>query len=301
MTLGLLTPSYAPDFERFQLLHRSVLECTTPDVVHEVVVSDGDLPRFATIRSDRLRVTGYSDLLPPWFIDTDWFARAVARIPGAPRGARFIAVNARHPWPPLRGWLLQQIIKLAAASRSDAETLVLVDSDTQFIAPVHEERFRDESGVRYFRTPGGIHAGMTRHLRWHRNARRMLALPDDGPPPYDDPIAGLVAWDPAIVRGLLHRLAEVGQRPWEDTIARHWELSEYVLYGQYRSLLPSQPEGTDRSGCLTWWGPGPLTEELAARLQSEAHPDDVALVIQSTSGTPVADAARVAERLRARR
>jgi hypothetical protein len=40
MTLAILTPSYAPDFDAFAALHRSVLQFTDPDVLHYVVVPD---------------------------------------------------------------------------------------------------------------------------------------------------------------------------------------------------------------------------------------------------------------------
>lgn len=289
MTLALLTPSYGPDFESFRLLHRSVLEFTDPDVIHHVIVPDADLPLFRGLGSSRLRLIGERELLPRRFVSTGWFARAVSRIPHAPRGARFVAVNARVPWPPLRSWMLQQILKLTIAGRIDTDVLVLIDSDVQLVAPLIASRFQDGSAVRLYRNPDAISEGMTRHVTWHRTARRLLGLPDDGPPPYDDPIAGMVPWDPAVVRGLLARLEEVGGRPWQDMISREWEFSEYVLYGQYREHLadPGRRRGvTDRTGCLSWWDPVPMTDADARELLAVREPGDIALLIQSTSRTP---------------
>jgi hypothetical protein len=97
VTIAVLTPSYAPDFDSFAFLHQSVVEYADVDVVHYVVVPDEDLPLFATLRSKRMVLIGYRELLPASFVSTVWFAHAVARIPRAPRGARFIAVNLRRP------------------------------------------------------------------------------------------------------------------------------------------------------------------------------------------------------------
>jgi hypothetical protein len=56
MILAVITPSYAPDFESFRLLHRSVLACSDASVIHYVVVPDEDEPLFSELRSSRLRV-----------------------------------------------------------------------------------------------------------------------------------------------------------------------------------------------------------------------------------------------------
>lgn len=302
MTIALLTPSYAPDFESFRLLHRSVLQCTDPGVVHHAIVPDADMPLFASLRSDRLRLTRLSSLLPRGFVSTQWLAQTATRIPSVPRGARIAAVNRRRPWPPIRSWILQQIVKLRAAERSDADVLVLIDSDAQLIAPIDEARFRVDGAVPLYRKPGGISAAMVRHGEWHRNARRMLGVDPDGPPPYDDPIAGMIAWDPDLVRAALKRIADVSARPWADVVAATWEFSEYVLYGEYHAAFvpPERAVVTDESGCLSWWEPRPLTPDGIDALLATARPEDVVLHIQSTSGTPIDERERVAALLRRR-
>jgi hypothetical protein len=288
VTLAILTPSYAPDFDDFAELHRSVLQFTDPTVLHYVVVPDEDLPLFGRLRSNRMVLVGYRGLLPSSFLSTAWFARAAGRIPRMPRGARFIAVNTRHPWPPLRGWLLQQVVKLGMAMRAECDTLVVIDSDAQLIRPITDQTFASSGAVRFYRSPGAITAGMARHVTWHQTARRMLGVPPDGPPPHADPIGSLVSWDPEVVRGCTARIAEVASRPWETAVSREWEFSEYVLYGEYLAEFgtPRQLSFTaDDSLCHSHWDSHPLDAESARRFVDSIAPHDVAVHVQSTSHT----------------
>jgi len=288
MTIAILTPSYGPDFDAFAALHRSVLEFTDPSVLHYVVVPDADLPRFATLQSSRMVLLGERELLPSSFVSTAWFARAVARIPRVPRGARFIAVNMRHPFPPLRGWLLQQIVKLSMAIRAECDALVLLDSDCQLIRPIDESMFVSPRGVRFYRKPAGITAEMGRHATWHQNARRMIGVPPDGMPPYADPIGSLIPWDPNIVRRCTEQLAAVSGRHWQTAVSREWEFSEYVLYGEYIAEFGTADElsfAADRTLCHSYWDQRPLDLAGARQFIESIEPDDVAMHVQSNSQT----------------
>jgi hypothetical protein len=289
MTLAVITPSYAPDFESFRVLHRSVLAFSDPSVIHYVIVPDEDAPLFGALSSYRLRVVRYGQVLPKSFVSTAWFARAVAKIPQLPRGARFIAVNLRHPWPPLRGWLLQQIVKLRMATCAEADVLLLVDSDVQIIRPIGPSLFVDRARVRTYRKPGGITADMKRHVNWHETARRLIGVPPDGDPPYDDPVSSFISWDPGIVRSAVNRIRDVAGRPWETAVAREWDFSEYVLIAEYLQEF-IQPDRrsfiSDRTLCHSHWSSTPLTVDSARAFVESLSPDDVAIHVQSISRTP---------------
>jgi hypothetical protein len=288
MTLAVLTPTYAPDFESFCALHRSVLEFSDPSVSHYAVVPDEDEPLFSTLNSRRLHLVRYSELLPKSFVSTAWFARAVARIPRVPRGARFIAVNLRHPWPPLRGWLLQQIVKLRLATSVEADVVLLADSDVQIIRPVAASMFVDRSHVRVYRKPAGVTAEMKRHVTWHKTARRLLGVLPDGGPPYDDHVSSFISWDPTVVRRAVERIHEASGCPWETAVAREWDFSEYVLVGEYlREFVEPEkrPFTSDRTLCHSYWDSAPLTMDRARAFVESLSPDDVAIHVQSVSGT----------------
>ena len=284
---AIVTTSYAPDFDRFARLHASVREYS--DLRHYVLVPEADRERFAALPdSGRLTVVSTRDLLPPGFVTTEWLNRAVARVPGAPGAFRIAAVNRRRPWPPVRGWILQQIVKLAAAERVDADTLVFVDSEIEFVRPVETSMFRRDGVSRLFRRPDGIGAEMTRHAGWHAVSRRLIGAPPDGPPPYDDFIAGITPWDAALARACTARIAEVSGADWQTTMGAELDFSEYVLYGEYLSQFGTERQRSftsSRSLCHSYWDQTPLDRDGARRFIDAMSDDDVAVHVQSNSHT----------------
>ena len=174
------------------------------------------------------------------------------------------------------------------AMRVECDTLLVVDSDAQLIRPVAEETFASATAVRFYRRPVAITGGMTRHVAWHDNARRMLGVGSDGPPPYDDPIGSVISWDPEIVRQCTDRLAVVSARDWETAVSREWEFSEYVLYGEFLAEFGADRQLSfvaDRTLCHSHWDPHPLDLEGAKRFVETIAPSDVAVHIQSNSHT----------------
>ena len=127
-----MTPSFRGDYELCVDLNRSVLALRRPDVEHHVIVPRRDL-RCSPARRRRTVVRAEEDLLPRSFIPLPWL--------------NYI-LNLRAPFPPVRGWIKQQILKLAAVARSDADVVVMVDSDIQFIRPFAAETFVRDGIVR---------------------------------------------------------------------------------------------------------------------------------------------------------
>src|SRR5258708_16894788 len=110
---------------------------------------------------------------------------------GARRGARyeiglaggtrpsaiFVAINPAKPFPPVRGWIMQQIIKLAAATRLDADILLLVDSDVQFVRPITFDTFGQNGRLLQYRRDATADEDLPRHLACHKHARESPDLP----------------------------------------------------------------------------------------------------------------------------
>src|SRR5947209_3699943 len=112
--LAVITPSFAPDAKLFAELHRSVLEHTPAGTVHHVIVPPEHMSVFNHYTGARCRVWAESELLP----------RRYLRLPKAG-----LWVNVHRPWPPVRGWVVQQALKIAAAGQVDAEAVLIADSD----------------------------------------------------------------------------------------------------------------------------------------------------------------------------
>lgn len=273
--LAIITPSYAPDFELCADLHRSVLAYGAATVQQHIIVPRRDLPRFRALAGPRTHLHDVAEFLPRGFLP----------IPGVNGW-----VNARRPFPPLRGWITQQIVKLAAAAAVDADVVLLVDSDIEFIRPFDAEMFRRAGVVRFYRSPDAVDARLPRHVRWHEVARRLLGLPP-GRPPFPDYICWPAPWDPALVRRLLRRVQDVTGRPWSTAVGAELHFSEEILYGVFVDEVVGAPATSYPTAdmlCPEHSAEVPLDEAGLREFLSRVTPADIAVMISAKSGTPAA-------------
>jgi Family of unknown function (DUF6492) len=273
--MSVITPSFAPDFEPCADLHRSVLECSPESVHHHIFVPRSDLKLFGRLAGPRTHIRCESDLLPPSFV----------RVPFSK-----FTVNLDRPFPPVRGWILQQVIKLAAVAASEDDVVLLVDSDIEFIRPFGVETFVRNGVVRFYNRPDEIDDKLPRHIIWHRVARALLGLPP-ADPPYTDYISSLLAWNPAIVRRMLAQVADTTRRPWTTAIAEQLHFSEWTLYGLFVDHVigaPANSFASDDSLCLAYWDTTPLNRDGAVDFLRGVRPTDVAAMISAKSRTPLA-------------
>ena len=269
-----VTPTYAPDLELFADLHASVLRCFPDDVRHLVIVTQADVTPFRRFAGPRCEVLSVGDVLPS----------SVRALPFTK-----LWVNLRRPVPPLRGWILQQLVKLAVAAQADERVVVTADSDIVFIRPVTVETFAPRGQVRLFRQDDGVDSSLTRHVLWHSVSRSLLGLPAAPPPPLPDYVTALNSWDPEVVRRTLARVEAVTGRGWLVAVGKELHFSECMLYGVYADEV-EHAQGlvtTGDSQCHTYWGSDPLTVEGAAELISSAGAGDVAYMISAKSHTPL--------------
>jgi Family of unknown function (DUF6492) len=271
--LAVLTPSYAPDLELCRELNRSVLTWTAQDVNHHLVVPRRDYKLFAPLDGSRTRVWTVDELVP----------RGMLPLPKANAW-----LNLRRPYPPIRGWVMQQIVKLVAASKLEADVLVLADSDVTFVRPITVDTFRKAGQVRFYRGKDLVHAQMRRHLVWHDVARRLLGLPPAGPPPLPDYISAMNTWDRQVVLAMRDRIEDVTGRPWLDAIASQLHVSEFILYGVFMDEVLGTSAATHAEGsmlCHSYWGPGPLEPEAVPGFVQSLSRDDVAVMISAKTNT----------------
>jgi hypothetical protein len=272
--LAVLTPSYAPDFELCADLHRSVLAHSPESVQHHLVVPRRDLSLFAELSGPRTHIHCESDFLPRSFV---------------PLPRVNFSVNVRRPFPPVRGWIRQQILKLAAASQLDCDVVLLVDSDIEFIRPFDQDTYLRDGVVRFYRKPGEVDERLPRHVIWHQVARQLLGLPA-GAPPYPDYVSSLLAWDPAILRQLLARVEQVTHRPWQTAVGSQLHFSEWTLYGVFVDEVLGEPANSfasEHTRCHSYWDETPLDAEGIGGFLAGIQPDDIAVMISAKSRTPL--------------
>jgi hypothetical protein len=273
--LAVITKSFAPDFELCAALNRSVLENAPDTIQHHIVVPRSDLRLFGRLAGPRTHIRCEADLLP----------RAFVRVPFGN-----IMINLGRPFPPVRGWIQQQVIKLAAIAASEEDAVLVVDSDVEFVRPFTAEMFVRDGTVRFFRKPNQIDKRLSRHMTWHRVARALLGLPP-AEPPYPDYISSPLAWSPRIVRQMLARVAATTGSPWPTAIAGQLDISECVLHGLFVDGVIGAPANSfvsEDSLCSVYWESTPLNLDSAATFIRGVQPTDIAAVIQSKSRTPPA-------------
>lgn len=273
MRMAVITPSFAPDFELCADLNRSVLANSPESVRHHIIVPSSDLELFGRLAGPRTHIRCENDFLPRSFVSFGKYK-----------------INLGRPFPPVRGWILQQVIKLAAVAACEEDVALLVDSDIEFIRPFNVDTFVRNGVVRFYRKPGAVDKGLPRHVIWHRVARTLLGLPARKPP-YADYVSSLLPWDPAIVRRLLDRVTATTKRPWTTAIARELHFSEWTLYGVFVDEAigaPANSFASDDPLCMAYWGNVPLDRRGTIEFLHGVQPNDVAVMISAKSHTPLA-------------
>ena len=272
--LAVVTPTYGPDAPLFADLHRSVLEFTDATTVHHVIVPASDRSYFMQYEGPRCRIATEPELLPTYF----------RRMPKSGWWLSF-----RRPWPPVRGWVLQQALKMAATAQLDVDNVIIMDSDVVFVRPVEASRFTVGDQRCLHRLDDGVRSDMSRHLIWHQVARTLLGLPKAPPPPLPDYVSSLSVWEPRTMRAIQRRISEVTGRPWLDAVTRELHVSEFMLYGIYVDEIASAGRArppADSTLCHDYWEQEPLDLEEALAFADRLPPDAIGMMISSKSRTP---------------
>ncbi|WP_243902754.1 DUF6492 family protein, partial [Aetokthonos hydrillicola] len=163
---AIVTPSYAPDFERCRLLSWSIQQFVSPTVTHHIIVERRDLELFRQLESPYTKIHIVQSLLPWW----------IQRISGFKNG--WFSFKSL----PLRNWIVQQIVKISSAQCVEEDVLVFVDSDVTFIRPFNLETSFIRSGlVRLFREHS---YDAPAHVKGHQAANKLLGIPNNV---YPDP------------------------------------------------------------------------------------------------------------------
>lgn len=270
--VAVLTPSYRGDADLFADLHRSVLTHMAHDVVHHVVVPPSDAGLFRQYEGERCRILTHRDLLPRRYLTVPW--------------ASGLAINLRRRWPPVRGWVVQQIMKLAAAAVLDARAILIIDSDAMLLRPTTADSFIQNGTLSVYRKENGITADMSRHMLWNRVARRMLGLPPSVVPPLPDYVNPVNVWDPMIVRELQDRIEVSTGTNWVDAVSGELHVSEFVLYGVFVDNVLGGAVPLSGTLCHNYYERVPLDSAGAADFAAAMPPDALAVMVSSHSKTP---------------
>ncbi|WP_036476688.1 DUF6492 family protein [Myxosarcina sp. GI1] len=273
-SICLVTPSYAPDFERCQLLVNSIQRYSNSLFKHYIVVDRQDYKLFNSLATNNTLVLNKEDLLPQWIV----------RIP------LFTKKNIWFSWKtlPLRGWLVQQLIKLTVANYVSEDVLVFADSDVFFIRPFDLQDYIRGDLVRFFCEPKCVAVDNPDLARWYYDASKLLRLE---PPkfPVNNYMGQLIFWRKDNVLKLHRYLEAKNNRSWIEAICANWHVSEYILYGVFveKILQQSGHYKDDLDLCHNYWQETPLSQEELVRFIGNVSSEQIATMISAKAEMPV--------------
>jgi hypothetical protein len=274
--VGLITPSYGGDFERFSLLCDSIDRRVSGYERHYVIVSEDDMPLFEPFASERRIVLPSTRFLPRWL-------RLAPRIGLA---------NGRKVWWSLRawpvhGWHVQQILKVAAAMEMPEQRFCLIDSDNVFVRPFDVGAYAGGQRSPLYVQRKAIRSDAPLHAVWTRNCDRLLGQAATRFPA-DDYIGHVIVWDKDAVRDMARAIERATGLSWPLALCRTRAFSEYLLYGRFVENSPTrraEHETTTRSLANSYWDEAPLDAATVAEMIAKTTNFQVALSVPSFSHT----------------
>ncbi len=259
---AVVTPSYTPDFERCKLLARSVQKFVQP-ATHYIIVTQKDFPLFKQLQGPTTEILVVESLIPRWLFKMPLFKNG------------WLSLKT----PPVRNWILQQIVKLSAGFQIQKDVLIYVDSDVSFIRPFDLQTLVRGEQVRLFRAEqdGPIDD-------WDRASAKLLGLP---PQKFANYLQGIMTWRHDNVVKLFQHLEAVSGQGAIETLCRSWHLSEYQLYGTFVDHFLQDQSGHfwDAGGlCKEYWDPANLSDTELEHFLSNTEPNHVAVMISAKAG-----------------
>ena len=270
-SLAFITPSYPPDLERCALLVES-LDRFGPAFKHYIIVDRADMPLFAPLASARTILIEAERVIDRRFIRIPW------------KGSSWYNWRAL----PMRGWISQQVYKLAAVKIVPEDILVMTDSDTTFVRPFTVDDFL--VGGKTGLLDVDYCAGMV--PIWTGVAAKLLGLKQ--PPPLRGHVGNLIAWRREHILALHTHIEAATGLPWQIAIARQRTFSEYILYGVFlRDVIGyanSHHAPSTRSLVKQPWDHDLSSQSGMKAYFDTIEPDNIAVMIHSKDGLPVSAA-----------
>lgn len=210
-SFAIVTPTYLPDLARCELLAES-LDHTAPQIPHYLIVSRSERGAFSHLERGSRRIIESEAVLGNW----------ISRIPGR-SGGIWVSLKAM----PVRGWIIQQILKIGAIDIIPDHTLVFCDSDVAFFRHFQWDNFLVEGRVGLLDVDANTYSP-----GWTATARRLLGIsPSDRG--YRNFVGHLICWNRETIQAMQHRIESTTGTNWKLALARTSNFSEYMIYGSF--------------------------------------------------------------------
>ncbi|NET62629.1 MAG: hypothetical protein F6K47_43015, partial [Symploca sp. SIO2E6] len=205
---------------------------------HYIIVDKRDFKLFSQLQKPNTKIITKESILPWW----------IKRLPSW--GSKNLWFSLKTI--PIRGWLIQQFIKVAAAKYTSEDILVFVDSDVGFVRPFNLQDFIQGDQIRLFRVANRNNTQFS--LKWNRSISRLLGLP-----PIDYPhvyVGQIVTWRRDNLLKLYQHLENISGKGWMETLCSSVDFSEYLIYGVFVDYVLKEQSGhyyDDQGICQGYW------------------------------------------------
>lgn len=218
MSFAIVTPTYAPDFDRCRFLIESSQRFLRTSAIHYLVISKSDFPVFKTLVSDNVKLIVKEEVLPRRYVQLPFLIK---------NKSVWIDIKGRI----IRGWIIQQIIKLSASNFTTEKNIIFMDSDEFFIRDTHlNDFFIKNNRLRLFRS------NIPCLSLWASTISKLLGL-ELSVCQKCSYVGHPVTWDSDILCRLHSYLSFRHGDYWPFVITKHWHFSEYQLYGVFSEYL----------------------------------------------------------------
>lgn len=280
--LVLLTCSMARDLDIFGVLAASVDACAGPEVRHVVIVPRRDMAAFRRFAGPRREILAQEEVLPMRLWALPKALGRLAFVHDALRRPLYLTARGKV----MRGWMIQQVLKIEFARKAPCVPVVHVDSDVFFVRPFGVADVLHGGRMAFFRVDEA--QANPAHRRWAEAAAACLgtALPESYAAHY---IENCVPWHRDVAQAMVERIEAVHGRPYHDVLLTFPSISEYFIYGLFADLLLREPvlAPASRSVCNSFWPATPDEAFDAVRQMDRMEPWHKALAVQSTHAFPL--------------
>lgn len=283
---AVITASYSKDYERCAILCESVDQHLEGDWTHYLLVAGADVRLFQTLEGPRRHVIDERDLLPWW-------------LKAAPS---WMTYKGRALWltpfsPPLRGWHVQQLRRLAISRHLSEAAMFSIDSDVIMVRDFDPAMLWHGNDLMLYRRDGNITGNHTDHLKWLAHSDTLLTLPSPALPAHDY-INTMIAWRTDTCRALLDSIKTRHHRHWVRAVLASRSFSECQIYGRYadETLHGKGHFVTDQALCHVLWDDDTvaLDERGLRQFLRDLAPHQIGIGIQSFLGFNARDIQRLA-------
>lgn len=290
-TVMLATCSMAADLELFAMLAASIDRYVDPSIQHVVVVPKAQLPLFTRFANTRREIITQEDVLP----------FRVWKAPDTLNHLRVLFSGLRRPLyidsklRRLRGWMLQQAIKMQLSRITQTAVIVHCDSDMYFVRSVTPKLFFPQGKPFFFSAP--LNSSFEGQADWTKRACRLTGA-QLNPNSHRTYIENGVVWSTSLVRDLANVMEQRGGRPLHEILLSEPTISEYFLYGVYVEATALEYVSQQSFPiCHTLWQGAVDRIHDAEKLAEEFRSSQVSVALQSTSAVTLESRRRLYNKL----